>query len=456
MAFDELTIDFRPLARGEQVVLLTGSSYGGAEAAPFEAPLAGPELDQLLDAFEAHLLRSKIRSRHLAASPKDGETPPPVDAEAIGARLFEALFSGPGGAAFEKLLHHTEGRSASGQEIGLRLRLVFSARDADLAAHAAVPWELLFRATTGDFLARVPSGSLVRHIDVDRPIHPIPVTGPLRVLLVDSAPADYQHLDLPEERQRICEALERNPLIEVHRLEWCEPGAMWTALRKHRCHVLHFMGHGGFDPRTGEGCLIFESPALRAHPVPARGLDDHVKGLPYLGLVVLNACTAGALPRRKGLDPFKGVAPALTMAGIPATIAMQFPISDRATIAFSSALYEHLATGDDLETAVGAGRRAILQQDYSTLEWATPVLYSRSPDGRIFEMGGESSSSSPGEPRVPPASIPDETPAPTDRPLHLGIRSMEGWGPAIERDAERVLDLTEYFEGRFVRDAVLW
>ncbi len=113
------------------------------------------------------------------------------------------------------------------------------------------------------------------------------------------------------------------------------------------------------------------------------GIDD-------LRLVVLNACDTARLPRRDGLDVFSGTAAALVLAGFPAVLAMQFPISDEAAIRFAEAFYAALAAGDPVEAALVEGRQAIFDLDRRRggFEWATPVLYLRVQDGDLFGFDG--------------------------------------------------------------------
>jgi len=73
----------------------------------------------------------------------------------------------------------------------------------------------------------------------------------------------------------------------------------------------------------------------------------------------------------------------LVQQGIPCVVAMQFEISDASAIQFSNAFYEGVASGHPVDQAVAQGRLAIFSE-VSDLEWATPVLYLRSPDARIF------------------------------------------------------------------------
>jgi hypothetical protein len=92
-------------------------------------------------------------------------------------------------------------------------------------------------------------------------------------------------------------------------------------------------------------------------------------------LVTLNACRTAEGSAEAGADPFAGVASALVMAGVPAVVAMQFPVSDMAAIAFSARLYSALARGEPLEEAVDSGRMRIKALAPDQREWATPVLF---------------------------------------------------------------------------------
>jgi formylglycine-generating enzyme required for sulfatase activity/ABC-type branched-subunit amino acid transport system substrate-binding protein len=111
--------------------------------------------------------------------------------------------------------------------------------------------------------------------------------------------------------------------------------------------------------------------------------------VPSLRLVFLNACETARVSKQAGLDPFAGVAAAMVMAGIPAVVAMQFPITDEAAIRFAGRFYPLLAAGEPVDYAVGQGRLAIRVAESETLEWATPVLFMRAPDGAIFQVSEE-------------------------------------------------------------------
>jgi hypothetical protein len=66
---------------------------------------------------------------------------------------------------------------------------------------------------------------------------------------------------------------------------------------------------------------------------------------------------------------------------------MQFEISDEAAIVFAGGFYRPLATGSPVDTSLAAARLAMLAERGDDIEWGTPVLFMRVPDGRIFDLG---------------------------------------------------------------------
>ena len=77
-------------------------------------------------------------------------------------------------------------------------------------------------------------------------------------------------------------------------------------------------------------------------------LRDHTS----LRLAVLNACEAG---RTDPVDPFGGVADTLVRRGIPAVIAMQFEVSDKAAMSSRPRCTAHCGSAG---SRPGAGRGA--------------------------------------------------------------------------------------------------
>ena len=79
-------------------------------------------------------------------------------------------------------------------------------------------------------------------------------------------------------------------------------------------------------------------------------------------------------------DPFGGVAQSLIRRGIPAVIAMQFPIPDKAAVALSRHFYRYLAAGQPVDAALTSARAFLYAHGYA-VEWGAPALHMRTPDG---------------------------------------------------------------------------
>ena len=177
-------------------------------------------------------------------------------------------------------------------------------------------------------------------------------------------------------------------------------------------------------------------------PVGAATLTAWLHDEP-LRLVVLNACKSATTALRSGEHPFAGIATALIREGVPAVVAMQFPISDKAAIIFSQTFYQRLAMGFPVDGAVAEARKILYSGDREQPEWATPVLYLRARDGMLFEpadfspglagsvaatvatSGGGDPWGEGSGPRIFLASV-DESLAPALRQVASAIRAIAG------------------------------
>jgi len=400
-----------------------------ASAARFKPPLDSAQLERLLGALGSH--------------PPFWPSDLSPDPETLGEALFDALISGKVAEAFRTSLAFVEGQ---GKTAGLRLWLRIS--DApELVPVAALPWELVRRSETREFLGRMRGASVLRFVETPRLFPPPLEDSALRVLVVSSAPRATPELALGEEWKAIQSRL-RSKAVEVEILESPTLGKFRSKLLSRPWHVLHFMGHGTFN-HAGEATLYFEDESRSAERITATAFAENLKGLKALRLVVLNACHTGALPRREGQDLFSSMAPALLLAGIPAVIAMQLPIYDDSAIAFSEMFYERLAAGDFVDTAVAEGRLAVFNHDNASLDWMAPALFVGTRERRFFEIG----------PAAPPREPVEEKPS---KPLRLGIRSFGGPDSLalnMEAETDRMLALEDSFfgpGGRYIRSHLLW
>ena len=344
------------------------ASPAGEAHADFTLPFSDEGLENLVLKVVGSIGRARRQVRRI-------ETQERQLLEDFGGQLFEAVFCGPVGECLER-----SRMTAENKEAGLRIRLRLP------GALANVPWEYLYDAQHG-FLGLDPETALVRHLELPAPVRPFPISPPLRILAMISAPSDTVGLEVEQEWDRLNDTLgglTRRGLVTVDRLESGNLAALQRPLRLTEYHVLHFIGHGGYDENAQDGALALEGADGKTRLVTGRDLGMMIRNRRHsLRLVVLNACEGA---RSAQDDPFGGVAQALVHQGIPAVIAMQFEISDTAAITFSQSFYQAIADGLPVDVATVEARRAMFAEG-NEIEWATPVLYLRSTDGRVFIRG---------------------------------------------------------------------
>lgn len=319
--------------------------------------------------------------RSLAHNLKNGgdqaQTVRPID---IGRSLFDILFVGRIRSLFDQSIGRVQGTG-----YGLRIKLHIDPENSDIARLASLPWELLYREETRDYLCLSSKTPLVRYLDVQRSFELLPFQPPLRVLVVVANPAGTKPLDLEKERESIRQSWGGKADVEVDFLDSATIPELRKRLAEAEYHVLHYMGHGAFDPRQGIGVLAMEKENGEMDLLDGKTLGILLRDETSIRLVFLNACDTGKLGHTTEQDPFAGVATALVMAGVPAVVAMQFPISDKAALAFAECFYPQLAKGVPVDASVAESRKAIRVTDRQSMEWAIPVLFMRSPSGHLFK-----------------------------------------------------------------------
>lgn len=320
-------------------------------------------------------------------SPGGRQEEPERSPEALGERLFEALFQGEILRLYERSLDLL----GEDPEIGLRLELMLDPRDPCVAAFQAFPWEVMRQPGTPEFLTLSRRRPIVRYLAVPRAVYTPSRVSTLRIVAVMSSPhhGGLCPLDLARELRNLEEAVGSTSNLEIVRPQAPTLAALRQACSEQDCHVLHFMGHGGSMPGRADRVLFFETEDGHSHPVRGVDLVNKLSDFPTVRLVVLNACESAALPDETGIDPLSSVASSLVLGGMPAVVAMQFPISDQAAITFSRAFYQRLAAGDPVDASVAEGRQAVHSLNPRGFEWATPVLFLRGQDGPPEQSPGK-------------------------------------------------------------------
>jgi hypothetical protein len=354
---------------GDYEVAVLQSPVGEARTR-IHFPFNELELKVRLQALELALLRSGGTRRALA-SPEE-ET-----VRDFGRALFDALIDGDVRSRFDASIADAERRGEP-----LRIKLRFNAPEL-----ASLPWEFLCDRRQPDYLVLSASTPLVRYVEVPKAMRPMTVSAPLRMLGLVASPKDLGELDVARERSRIEDAtadLRERGLLELH---WLERGtfrelqqSLWGA---QKWHIFHFAGHGGFDSSRGEGLVAFadedgKTDLIRASEL-GRLLGDHRP----LRLAVLNACEGA---RGSDHDLFSSTAATLVQRGTPAVVAMQYEITDDAAKEFSRSFYEGVAASLPVDLAMAEARKSVAHEITNSLEWGTPVLFMRSPDGVLFKV----------------------------------------------------------------------
>jgi hypothetical protein len=367
-------LQFERLEEGYRV---TASGPDGQCADTFRLSITPTELENLV--LRVGRTRRVMR-RH--------DHPEIEAAKQFGRRLYENVFADQIGTTFRKSLELAEQQNA-----GLRLRMHLT-RTPELAAY---PWEYLYDQSLNRFLALSVETPIVRYLDIPDRIRPLVVDLPLRVLVIIASPLGQAPLNVEREwantQTALAELYHRGSVI-LDRLEKPTLGDLQRRLRRTNYHILHFIGHGIFDKSLQDGVLVLEDNTGDSDRVSGQELGMLLHDHRSLRLVILNVCEGG---RSAADDPFAGVGQSLVQQGIPAVIAMQFEVSDEAAIAMAHEFYGAIADGYPVDAALAESRKSVFAQGYR-LEWGTPVLYLRAPDGQIFDT----SASTHDVPVVPP------------------------------------------------------
>ena len=342
---------------------------------------AGEAREKMLFPFDAHTLESRLKDMQTALLESGGKqhralSPEGRSVQDFGRALFDALFIAEVRACYDVSL-----REATRQDKGLRLKLRFQAPEL-----AALPWEFLYDSRQEEYVCLSRNTPIVRYLEMVRPIRPLTVTPPLRILGMIASPQDQKQLDATREKQRMEAAIEKLQMEGLVELTWLA-GQTWRDLQRATWggpwHIFHFIGHGAFDHNSDEGAILLADDEGRSHFLSATKLGRLLADHRSLRLALLNSCEGA---RGSELDIFSSTASVLVRRGIPAVLAMQYEITNQAATELASAFYEALVHGMPIDESVAAARQAISLAASNTVEWGVPVLYMRSPDGILFNL----------------------------------------------------------------------
>ncbi|HSD85073.1 MAG TPA: CHAT domain-containing protein, partial [Anaerolineae bacterium] len=233
------------------------------------------------------------------------------------------------------------------------------------------------------------------------------------------------------------------PPITLERLE---------AELRHGYHVLHFIGHGGFNVKEQQAALYFENAdriAQRVIDADFAGMLDRLHVPPQL--IVLAACQSA---RQSLHDVFTGLGPQLVQIGVPAVVAMQADVTLLTARQFTATFYRQLLAHGLVDLAMNEARSTLITN--GRFDAAVPVLFMRLRDGRLWSEAPRTSA----PPIEPPPPIERERLSKEDRAsLERQLKDMrESLRLIAERKAQYVrevdIDLQLIREERRLRDKI--
>lgn len=360
------------LGSGRKYPVVVRSAVGEARET-MNFPFGKLALENQLLALQNAMLRSGGKRRLIFSLEEQ-------TVQNFGRDMFNALFIGE-----VRSRYAVSQLAAAHLDKGLRLRLRIQSPEL-----AVLPWEFMYDPGQAKYVCLSSHTPLVRYLELPRPPQPLSITSPLRILGMAVGPKDLGDLNIDHEKLRVEKAIKDLKINGLIELTWLK-GQTWQDLQREMrsgpWHIFHFIGHGGFNFNSGEGLIALADDAGNARFLSATHLGMLLADHRSLRLVVLNSCV-GAYGSKHHI--FSSTASILIQQGIPAVLAMQYEITDRAAIVLSHAFYEALADGWPVDAAVGEARKAISLAIVNTVEWGTPVLYMRSPNGILFDIARKS------------------------------------------------------------------
>lgn len=300
----------------------------------------------------------------------DGERVPADLPRRVGRRLFRALTHDKRGAEALKIVRNY----ALAVDRPLLISCHFNAHAPADIALAALPWELLWADEPTPLLAeRRLSASIERRLKhTGPPPQPAPGSGALRILALSpqaGIPPELRQLERSARISALRPLLEQG-LAEMRELSPVSRRELERVVREWSPDVIHYYGHGRYE--QGAGALLLDRESGGEEWTPPGALAAAAGGV---RMVLLHACQgAMATP---GSALLSSVAPALSIAGVPVVIGMQFTIRADAATRMASIVYAGLAQGRSVQEALVAARIALYVGETDQVSWFVPALYVR-------------------------------------------------------------------------------
>ncbi len=167
------------------------------------------------------------------------------------------------------------------------------------------------------------------------------------------------------------------------------PEALQLQLASH--HVLHYLGHGTFirdkkpeggKARSGKSYLLLEDEQGDFQQVSDEELVARLAAFRDIPRLIFLASCDTAKRDPQDPHPFVGLGPKLVEAGFPAVVAMQDKVPMALARSLTLFFYRHLLNHGLIDQALNESRKFLLDEQHP--DWAIPVLFMRTPGGRLF------------------------------------------------------------------------
>lgn len=269
-------------------------------------------------------------------------------------------------------------------------------------AMLALPWELLHDGSR--FLFQGAHATRVRRRLQGTKAHgALQLALPARILLITARPEDEAcgYIDHRLSALPLVEAAEALPgQIELHILKDPTFAALQAELaRAHQAHqpyhVVHFDGHGVYDPVRGLGGLCFEQASdagLAFHRRHALIYTDQLGPLldkHRIPLVFLEACQSA-----QAGSATESVATALLKVGVASVVAMSHSVLVETARRFVARFYQSLVDGQRVGEAMLSAQQNLAadavrgtlfgEGEFHLQDWFVPVLNQEQADPSMF------------------------------------------------------------------------
>jgi CHAT domain-containing protein len=294
----------------------------------------------------------------------------------LGKQLYEIIFSGD----IHTHLNQTEAAARGrGQKIRIRLSI-------EPDPLARLPWEFTYREKTGSYLAVDPKTVLSRYLNLSLPQGRVGERGrPLHLLLVISNPQDQRPLDPDKWDEIVRNALAvpvKNERLTISTVKHATFKQIRHSILEQPPDIVQFVCHGAYHEGKGYLALVDSETDGTWLVDDERFANIFLATDDNLGLVGLATCESAKSDSPQG---FLGVAPKLVQRGVPAVVAMQYAVQVSTAEIFLENFYEAVASRKPIDWAIQWARNAIsIQKGLDNREFATPVLYMRAKDGKVF------------------------------------------------------------------------